>query len=135
MISFTVDMSSVCMGDDMESHAVGYTMSDEADLAALFEQLKHDGFFPSIQGNNGVWVLMSGDNCIFAYFTKSGRVFPDISSLKISDIISPDSCLRFLYVTSPANWKSHILRGLGDVEVRDEEIAHCDFLMGDSVNE
>lgn len=135
MISFTVDRSSVCMGDDMESHAVGYTMSDESDLAALFEQLKHDGFFPSIQGNNVVWVLTSGKNCVFAYFTKSGRVFPDISGLKISDIFPPDSRLHFSYITSPANWKSHILRGLGDVEVRDEEIAHCDFLMGESVNE
>lgn len=128
MISFTVDRSSVCMGDDMESHAVGYTMSDGADLVALFEQLKQDGFFPSIQGNNVVWVLTNGESCVFSYFTKTGRVFPDISGRKIANILPPDGRLYFAYYTSPANWKRHILKGLGDVEARSEELEHCDLL-------
>lgn len=128
MISFTVDRSSVCMGDDMESHAGGYTMSDGADLVALFEQLKQDGFFPSIQGNNVVWVLKSGGSCVFSYFTKTGRVFPDISGRNIADILPPDGRLYFAYYTSPANWKRHILKGLGDVETRSEELEHCDLL-------
>ena len=119
----------------MVSHEVECTVSDEANLAALFEKLKSVGFFPHIQGNNVVWVLTSGEKCIFSYFTKTGRVFPDISGRKISEILTPCNHLHFSYWTSPANWKKYILKGSGNVEVRSEEIEHCDFLMRDNENE
>lgn len=135
MISFTVDRTSVCMGDDMESHEVKCTVSDDADLAALFEKLKSVGFFPHIQGNNVVWVLTSGKNCVFSYFTKTERAFPDISGRKISEILTPYNYLYFSYCTSPANWKKYILKELGDADARREEIEHCDFLTEDKVNE
>lgn len=135
MISFTADRTSVCMGDDMESHEVECTVSDDADLAALFEKLKSVGFFPHIQGNNVVWVLTSGKNCVFSYFTKTERVFPNISGRKISEILTPYNYLYFSYWTSPANWKKYILKELGDADVRRDEIEHCDFLTEDKVNE
>lgn len=134
MISFTVDRTSVCMGDDTESHKIECTVSEDADLAALFEKLKSVGFFPSIQGNNVVWVLTSGNNCVFSYFTKTERVFPDIPGRKISEILTPCNHLYFSYCTSPANWKKYILK-ISDVEVRSEEIEHCDFLTEEKENE
>lgn len=133
MISFTVDRSSVCMGDDVEIHDVGYTMNDEADLAYLLGQLKADGFFPNIHGNNVVWVLMSGGKRVFSYFTKTERVFPELSGRKISDILPENNRLRFSYFTSPAGWKQYI--NIRNIDACSEKTEHCDLLTEGGGNE
>ena len=89
-----VDRSSVCMGDDCFSHAKTYILDDNATYMDLFECLKNDKYFPSISGNNVVWVLTNEHyNCIFSYFTKTDKFNPRLSEKFLKEI-----CRRFKQV-------------------------------------
>lgn len=140
MIQVTVERSSVCMGDDcLAPHARTYTLDDNATYVDLFESVKKDNYFPSVSGNNVVWVLTDNSKdcftCIFSYFTKTDKFSGRLSEKYLKNICNDSKKLMFKYYSSPQRWKESICRMFGNDEctLRKEEwmdeIKYCDLLM------
>ena len=102
-----VDRSSVCMGDDVESHERTVDIEDSSHAVHLLSMLCRSNFFADVSGNNVVWVLMAGDHPILAYYTRTGAVSRLASEQKISDIRKFGK-LSFSYYSSPEKWESVI---------------------------
>lgn len=104
-MKITVDRSSVCMGDDADSHERTVVLDDRASCLDLFNMLWGSGFFASVSGNNVVWVLTAGSVCVLAYYTKSGRVTQLISKTSLAEVCGMGK-LKFLYYSSPEQWEA-----------------------------
>lgn len=137
MIEVIVERDSVCMGDDcFAPHARTYTLKDDATYKDLFKCLKKDKYFPSISGNNVVWVMTNTDFwCIFSYFTKTDKFSMGLMLYDLKTICQKSNKLTLKYYTSPKEWKEKIYRMYNNDEFalgRDgwcEEAKYCDYLM------
>lgn len=134
-IDLVIDRNSVCMGDDVEAHAVKYTFPNDATYEDLFEKIINDRYLPSVAGNNVVWVLGSDEAfCIFSYFTRTGKMNPGLSKRKLSEICKNGDKLIFKYFSSPMRWKKCIERsynGDGHAMYKDgwlEELKYCEYV-------
>ena len=135
-----INRDSVCMGDDVYDHRKIYRLDDSSTYEDLFHILTNDNYLPHVYGNNVVWVLKSDRyDCIFSYFTKTGKMSPGLSEKSLyklfNDKMDSVVSLVFDYYTTPLKWKEHIL-GMykGDqYEVWHdgwiEEIKYCDYVM------
>lgn len=130
-----IDRSSVCMGDDVESHAKQYVFSDTATYEDLFREILDNRYLPSIAGNNVVWVFGSDEYfCIFSYFTRTGKMNPGLTEKRLSEICKNSNRLVFKYFSSPMRWKMCIEdRYKGDTytmwkEGWEEELKYCDYV-------
>lgn len=104
-----VNRDSVCMGDDIDSHVKVYHLDDNATYEDLFHVLKEDRYFPSIAGNNVVWVLTSTHHeCIFSYFTKKDKFSAGLSEKLIRKICEEPYEVHLKYYTHPRKWKEKI---------------------------
>ena len=100
----------------------------------------NDKYFPSVSGNNVVWVLKSDCyDCILSYFTKTNKMFPGLSEKSLNKLFRGEMGnlvkLEFKYYTPPLRWKEHIYEMYKGNEYelwRDgwtEEIEYCDYVM------
>lgn len=132
-----VERNSVCMGDDcLAPHARTYTLNDDTTYMDLFECLKKDNYFPSVSGNNVVWVLTNEHySCVFSYFTKTDKFSMGLTEKLLKNICIESNRLKFKYYSSPQRWKESIYRMYNNDEYTmwkdgwGEEIEYCDFLM------
>ena len=130
-----IDRESVCMGDDCEDHSKIYQFEDNATYEDLFEKLKNDNYFPSVSGNNVVWVLTAKDfDCIFSYYTKMDKFFAGLSEKSLMKICGSFGEVNLHYYSNPISWKEKIeLMYAGNTYTmwRDgwlEELKYCDYL-------
>ncbi len=132
-----VGRDSVCLGDDcLAPHERTCTVDDDATYMDLFECLKKDRYFPSVSGNNVVWVLTNENYvCIFSYFTKTDKFFMGLAEKNLKTICKDSNKLKFKYYSSPQRWKESIYRMYNNdrytmlIDGWGEEIKYCDFLM------
>ena len=69
-----INRDRVCLGDDMQDHAIRFIMRDDATYEELFRVLKEKQYFPCVAGNNVVWVMTTQHyECMFSYFTKTEK--------------------------------------------------------------
>lgn len=134
-IELIINRNSVCMGDDIQSHAVKYTFSADATYEDLFEKIISDRYLPNVAGNNVVWVLGSDEYfCIFSYFTRTGKMNPGLSKRKLYEICKNGDKLIFKYFSSPMRWRTCIERsynGDGHAMYKDgwsEELKYCEYV-------
>lgn len=135
-----VNRDSVCLGDDIDDHTKEYQINDNSTYEDLFKLLLKDHYFPSISGNNVVWVLTSDiSDCIFSYFTRTNKFSPGLSTNSLYQICyessRPAEKLYLKYYTTPLKWKEEIYslyHGNEYAMWRDgwtEEIKYCDYVM------
>ena len=135
-----INRDSVCLGDDIYDHMKMYQMDDSSTYEDLFDLLITENYLPQIYGNNVVWVLKSSKyDCIFSYFTKTGKMSPGLSEKSLNKLFNDemDSMveLNFEYYSTPLKWKEHIYemhKGNEHEMCRDgciEEIEYCDYVM------
>ena len=132
-----IERDSVCMGDDcLAPHAKTYMLRDNATYMDLFKCLKKDNYFPSVSGNNVVWVLTNKHySCIFSYFTKEDKVRMGLVEKYLKTICKDSQKLILKYYSSPQKWKETIYRMYNNDEFalwKDgwlEEVKYCDFLV------
>ncbi|MBQ6797485.1 MAG: hypothetical protein IJP10_05655 [Clostridia bacterium] len=137
MIKITVERDSICMGDDcFAPHGKTYILRDNAACIDLFKRLKKDKYFPSVSGNNAVWVMTNESfDCIFSYFTATDKFSMGTTEKNLKTICAKTKKLRFKFYSSPQKWKEHIYRMYDNNEYalwRDgwrDETDYCDSLM------
>lgn len=132
----TVNRASVCMGDDCNTHEKEYELKKNATYQDLFKILKEDNYFPSIRGNNVVWVLSNQQYyCIFSYFTKTDKIFMELEEKHLKTICGESPYVFLNYYSSPLNWKKKIYQMCQDNVATEkkanwsEEISYCDYVM------
>jgi hypothetical protein len=139
-MNIKINRSGVCMGDDVADHNRTYQMDKNSTYEDLFKVLIDDSYFPSISGNNVVWVLTSKHyECIFSYFTRTNKMIPISSEKSLYKLyydngdLSDGFMLR--YYTSPKAWKEKIYEMYnGNMhELWHEgwlkELEYCDYVM------
>lgn len=131
-----VNRESVCLGDDVEDHSKIYQLDNDVTYIDLFDMLKKDNYFPSISGNNVVWVLTTKHyDCIFSYFTRTDKISEGLSEKSMKNICGSSYEVYLKYYTSPIRWKEKIqLMYDGDTYTmwRDgwlKELEYCDYIM------
>lgn len=79
-MNIKINRDSVCIGDDIDNHSISVFMDNDASYDKLFNVLKEKRYFPSVSGNNVVWVLTAKHyECIFPYFTKTEKLSMGLS--------------------------------------------------------
>lgn len=131
-----VNRDSVCMGDDVVDHSKVFKIDDDATYEELFQVLKEKHYFPSVSGNNVVWVLTSEHNdCILSYFTSTDKFSVGLSEKSLNKICGDLRELHLKYYSNPQKWKEKIQMKYHDDTYamwRDgwlEEIKYCDYHM------
>ncbi|MDL2276396.1 hypothetical protein LJC02_01960 [Breznakia sp. OttesenSCG-928-G09] len=134
-MNIIVNRDSVCLGDDMENHSRKYSFAGDATYEDLFNRIKQDQYFPSIAGNNVVWVLTTKNfSCIFSYFTKTNKFSMGLSEKKLNKLFSSNDEVHLKYYSSPTKWKKAIMELYNNDSYslwRDgwkEEIEYCDYV-------
>lgn len=131
-----VSRDSVCMADDAFEHTKIFAF-DKADITyeELFHALKEGGYFPSISGNNVVWVLTAeGCDCIFSYFTRTDKFSEGLTEKSMKKICQNSNKVHLKYYTSPEKWKEKIQEMYqGDMysiykDGWSEELKYCDYV-------
>ena len=74
-MEITVSRQSVCMGDDIDDHTVTYTIEKDTTFSLLFRDLIRQNYFPSIDGNDVVWVLHCAEDDLVSWKTKENAVY------------------------------------------------------------
>lgn len=135
-MKININRDSVCLGDDIDEHSKIICLSDDAIYEDLFKILIKEKYFPSISGNNVVWVLTTQEYfCVFSYFTKTNKISMGFSEKKLINICKTSSDMKFKYYTNPLTWKEKIVSEYkGDTYSmwRDgwlEEYKYCDYVM------
>lgn len=131
-----INRQSVCLGDDVDDHMKTIVLEEDATYEDLFKEVVNQKYFPSVYGNNVVWVLTSDSHfCIFSYFTRTNKMFAGLVEKGISEICKKDNRLMFQYYSSPLKWKDKIQKLYnGDTYSlwRDgwlDEYKYCDYVM------
>lgn len=68
-----INRQSVCMGDDVEDHALTYTIGPDTKFSDVFQDLIEQGYFPNVSGNDVIWTLFCGKDDLISWKTKIGR--------------------------------------------------------------
>lgn len=130
-----VNRQSVCMGDDVDDHSKVYELEETATYEDLFNSLKKDKYFPSVSGNNVVWVLTTSKTfCIFSYFTLREKFSTGLTEKKLQKICDSSDEVYLRYYSNPKRWKEKIYSMYNGDEYtmwRDgwmEEIKYCDYI-------
>lgn len=135
-----INRDSVCLGDDIENHKKTYQMDNNSTYEDLFIALIDDKYFPSISGNNAVWVLTSKKyECIFSYFTRTHKMQPLLAEKSLDQLYYGNGelsdGLMFKYYTSPQKWKEKIIEMYNGnmyelwYEGWSGELEYCDYVM------
>lgn len=104
-----ISRDSVCLADDINENSRIYQLDDNETYEELFTILKDDNFFPSVSGNNVVWVMTTGQyECVFSYFTKTNKFSMGLSEKHIIKICDYPYEAHLKYYSSPAKWKKKI---------------------------
>lgn len=74
-MEITVSRQSVCMGDDIDDHTIARTIEQATTFSALFRDLIEHRYFPSIDGNDVVWVLHCGGDDLISWKTKEDNLY------------------------------------------------------------
>ncbi|MBO0447544.1 hypothetical protein IGJ55_000151 [Enterococcus sp. AZ170] len=105
-MEINIDRQSICMGDDMESHAKLYEISDMTTFLELFTKLIEDNYFPYTGKNNIVWVLRFNGKDIIAWKTRENKF---IEYNETSYLVSKDQeiipTVVFKYYSSFKEWE------------------------------
>lgn len=116
-MEITVSRQSVCMGDDIDDHTITYAIEQATTFSDLFRELIRQKYFPSIDGNDVVWVLHCGEDDLVSWKTKEDRLYsrfvteePTILSVKrwVSTAV-----VYFSYYSPSIKRAQHILRMFG----------------------
>ena len=124
---------SVCMGDDC--NAPHQEIFEAETFQQLHQILLEKQYYPTISGNNVVWVLTSSD-CwdIYSYFTKTDTVIPNQNEKNLK-VLSPDGNFYLKYYSSPLVWQKKILQHFGNnqrllyLDGWAKEYLYCEELM------
>lgn len=135
-MNIKINRDSVCIGDDIDNHSISVFMDNDASYDKLFNVLKEKRYFPSVSGNNVVWVLTAKHyECIFSYFTKTEKLSMGLSEKCLRKIGGNSFEVYLRYYSSPERWKAKIQKMYHDDGYsmwRDgwvEELKYCDYLM------
>lgn len=135
-IQIKVNRESVCMGDDVQDHTQIYELDEDATYEDLFYELKRDNYFPSVYGNNVVWILTLQEYpCIFSYYTLFNKFIKGLSVKELKVICRESNEFYLRYYSSPQKWKCKIYSLYnGDVYTMwhdgwGEEIEYCNKLI------
>ncbi len=114
-----INRDSVCMGDDMDDHQISLTVEDSSSFTSIIEELKRIKFFPSIDGNNVVWVLIYSNDDLVSYVTKTNSiysryVFSEPTILNSMNRGNSDNRINFRYFTSPLKRAEYIFKWFND---------------------
>lgn len=130
-----VDRESVCAADDVCDNSKVFCMAELATYEDLFRLLKEQRYFPSIYGNNVVWVLTAAhSSCIFSYFTKTGKLFMHSPEKSLKKLCGASRQVYLKYYSSPVKWKKElqatIHQGMYAMHHDEclEELEYCDYL-------
>ncbi|MBD5465017.1 MAG: hypothetical protein HDR22_04245 [Lachnospiraceae bacterium] len=74
-MEITINRQSVCMGDDIEDHAITYTIDSSTRFSGIFQDLIKERYFPSIAGNDVVWTLVCGKDDLMSWKTKEDKLY------------------------------------------------------------
>lgn len=135
-MNIKVNRDSVCLGDDIDDHSKIFCLNDDATYEDLYKLLIREKYFPSISGNNVVWVLTTKECfCIFSYFTRTNKFSMGLSEKQLKNILKCSSDMFFKYYTNPLKWREKIFSMYqGDTYSmwRDgwlDEYKYCDYVM------
>ena len=136
-MELTINRQSVCMADDICDHAIKLAFPDDATYEDVYGELKRLRYFPSVSGNNVVWVMKNSTfPCIFSYFTFDDYFSPGLAETSICNIDDGTHRFELRYYSSPEKWKKQII-DLYDGNLHDlyhdgwlAEIEHCERLSG-----
>ena len=136
-MKITVTRDSVCMGDDVFDHTKQFVLPEDASYEQLYNELMKQNYFPSISGNNVVWVLCNKKyDCIFSYYTYDNIFHCGLSEKDLCNIDDGTHSFHLKYFSSPEKWKV-CFSGWYDNNMKDlyydgweEEIKLCDNLAG-----
>lgn len=124
-----IDRASVCMGDDVESHAITYPIHSSDRFSDLFRALIQRGFFPAIAGNDVVWTLFCGKDDLISWKTKEDTFYsrlpteePPILSVKRW---ADEAAISFRYYSSPIKRAQYLYRMFGG---KTFQMEHSGFL-------
>lgn len=70
-----INRQSVCMGDDVEDHALTYTIGPDTKFSDVFQDLIGQGYFPNVSGNDVVWTLFCGKDDLISWKTKENKLY------------------------------------------------------------
>lgn len=137
MMQVIIERSSVAMGDDcFAPHERTYSLNEDATYMDLLECVKNDHYFPTISGNNVVWVLANEQySCICSYFTLTDKLSMGLAEKSLKNICQDSNRLKFKYYSSPQRWKDSLYRMYNNDEYTmwkdgwKEEIEYCNFLI------
>ncbi len=74
-MDITINRQSVCMGDDVDVHAITFAINQDSTFSSIFHKLIAQRYFPSIIGNDVVWVLNCGQDDLIAWKTKENKFY------------------------------------------------------------
>ncbi len=113
VVKIFVDRGSVCMGDDAGIHKRELQLYGGETAEKLIRRLVRERFFPSVSGNDVVWVMEIGKNSstpICAYYTKADRIDVYSPVSKLSELCSDGGLVKFTYISQPERWEEYLLK-------------------------
>ena len=94
-----VTRDSVCMGDDVFDNSRDIEFDDDASVGRLIRELNGRSFFPSVSGNDVLWVIEnSHKKRILEYYTKLAETEYMISAdTPLKDVCGDKLTLHCVY--------------------------------------
>lgn len=111
-MTIIIDRDSICMGDDVSSHAKELVIADDMRFSGLMELILTSDYLPRIAGNDAVWCMEHKNEELLSYVTKSNRIFTrwcESDPLVMdSTNYASDNTYYFRYYNSPAKRAEYI---------------------------
>jgi len=110
-VEITICRKSVCSEDDVNDHAITYTLTSSTKFSDIFQDLIKQKYFPNISGNDVVWTLFCGKEDLISWKTKEDKlyshfVFGEPTIYGVKNWVS--SVITFEYYSSPIKRAQHI---------------------------
>lgn len=107
---------SVCMADDVEEHAITYTIHSSTKFSEIFQDLIRQKYFPSISGNDVVWALFCGEDDLISWKTKEDILyhrFVDGEPAILSINRWTTAAINFRYYSPPLKRAEYLFKTFG----------------------
>lgn len=74
-MNITINRQSVCAGDDVTDHTFTYEINSKTSYSELFMYLINRRYFPTVSGNDVVWVMCCDAEDLVAWKTKENKLY------------------------------------------------------------
>ena len=116
-MDISINRASVCMGDDVESHAILYPVHPSDRFSDVFRALIQRGYFPAIAGNDVVWTLFCGKDDLISWKTKEdafySRLPPEEPPILSVRRWADEAAVSFRYYSPPIARARYLYRLFG----------------------